>query len=908
MSGCPSEETILAFVEDRLPPAQRALAEAHLSRCEACGSLLAAVAATWHAEGRLAEAAPLPRSFAPGEQVGPYVIVAHAGSGAMGDVYRARDGRLGRDVALKVLPPQFAQDPERLARFRQEARAAGALSHPHLLSLFDVGTHEDVPYLVTEWLEGVTLRTRLMRGSLPREQALRLGIQLAQGLSAAHARGVIHRDLKPANIFLCANGGARILDFGLARLTERSEDAALTQSGAVVGTAGYMAPEQIRGQGVDARADVFSLGAVLHEALSGRAPFGGESPVERMSAALRDEPPALPGELGAVIARCLAKAPEDRFQSAQDLAFALESIAARGAPLAVQRHAVPRPALFAVAAAVLLCAVGGLLAFGRMRAVPAAQAVTTSRPVYRPVTFRRGHVLNARFSADGHTLLYGAAWEGGAAELYSARTERPLSQPLGHHADVLAASSKGELAVLLEPRFFDADHGSGTLGLMPLAGGAPRAVLDGVLEADWGLGDGPLAVVRRVGENFRLEQPPGTVRFESQGWISHARVSPDGARIAFLFHEHPKDDRGGVWVLEKDGPPRELSQDWASIRGLAWTPDGSEVWFTASRQGADSELFAVDLRGTTRAVDRIAGRMVLHDISRDGSVLVDHPVIRTGLAFGDAGAERDLAWSDSSFMTDLSRDGRTLIFAEGGEVEGPTYGAYLRTTDGAPPVRLGDGIPMALSPDGKQVLTARYGERMEFLLLPTGAGEPRPLSLAPVSTVLTARWFPDGKRLLLRAHEEGRPARLWVFEPGAGAPTPITPEGTGFDTAISPDGMRLAAVNAEGSLRVFSATGEARSVVPGRFTGQSVVGWDASAEALYLRSVSLPVRVSKVDVKTGVSTPHLTLPARGSMPGLISVMTLALSADGKFYAYSYNEALSRLFLVEGLAGVRHSPQ
>ncbi|MBZ4334581.1 serine/threonine-protein kinase [Corallococcus sp. AS-1-12] len=905
MSGCPSEETILAFVEGRLPSGQRALAEAHLSRCDACGSLLAAVAATWHAEGRFVEVAPPPRAFAPGEQVGPYVIVDHAGSGAMGDVYRARDGRLGRDVALKVLPSRFAQDPERLARFRQEARAAGALSHPHLLTLFDVGTHEDVPYLVTEWLEGATLRTRLMRGPLPPEQVLRLGIQLSQGLAAAHARGVIHRDLKPANIFLCSNGSARILDFGLARLTERVEAASLTQSGAVVGTAGYMAPEQIRGQGVDARADVFSLGAVLHESVSGHAPFGGDSPVERMSAALRDAPPVLPGELGTVIARCLAKAPEDRFQSAQDLAFALESLAARGAPLAVRRRVLPRPALLAAAAAVLLLLVaGGLLTFGSRPVAPAVPAAQASRPTYRPVTFRRGHVLSARFSADGHTLLYGAAWEGGPAELYSARTERPLSQPLGQRADVLAASSKGELAVLLEPRFFDADHGSGTLGLMPLAGGAPRAVLDGVLEADWGRSDGPLAVVRRVGETFRLEQPPGTVRFESQGWISHARVSPDGARIAFLFHAHPKDDRGGVWVLEKDGPPRELSSDWASIRGLAWAPDGSEVWFTASRTGADSELFAVDLRGTTRPVDRIAGRMVLHDISREGSVLVDHPVIRTGLSFGHAGAERDLTWSDSSFMTDMSRDGRTLLFAEGSEVEGPTYGAYLRTTDGAPPVRLGDGIPMALSPDGKQVLTVRYGERMEFLLLPTGAGEPRPLSLAPVTTVLTARWFPDGRRLLLRAHEEGRPARLWVFEPGAGAPRPITPEGSGFTTAISPDGARLAAVDDTGSLRVFSATGEPLGTVPGRFTDQWVVGWDSSGAALYLRSVSLPVRVSRVDVKTGASTPHLSLPAGGIMPGLISVMTLAISEDGTSYAYTYNEALSRLFLVEGLAGAR----
>lgn len=291
--------------------------------------------------------------------------------------------------------------------------------------------------------------------------------------------------------------------------------------------------------------------------------------------------------------------------------------------------------------------------------------------------------------------------------------------------------------------------------------------------------------------------------------------------------------------------------------------------------------------------------MLLQDISNDGTVLVDHQVKRMGLVFGRAGEERDLTMADSSFLSDMSHDGRMLLISEESHVEGPTYGAYLRTTDGAPPVRLGDGHPLALSPDGKQALVVRYGERMEFFLLPTGVGEPRPVSLAPVATVLSARWFPDGKRLLLRASQEGRPARLWVFEPGAGAPRPLTAEGTGFNTAISPDGAWLAAVDESGSLRVFSATGDARSVVPGAFPGQLVVGWDASGAALYLRSVSLPVQVFRVDVKTGASVPHLTVPARGIQPGLVSVMTMEISADGSAYAYSYFETLSRLYLVKG---------
>lgn len=905
MLACPSEEILLAFVEDRLRPDERAKTEAHVSSCGACGSLLAAVTACWHAEGRLPAVEPEadPVLLAEGARVGRYTVLRHAGSGAMGEVYRAHDPRLGRDVALKLLPARFAADPSRLARFQKEARAAGATSHPNLLAVFDLGEHEGCPYLVTEWLEGTTLRDRLLRGPLGADAALRLGIPLARGLAAAHAKGIVHRDLKPANLFLCGDGSCRILDFGLARLAEEPPEGERTQTGAVVGTAGYMAPEQIRGQPVDARADLFALGAVLYEAVGGHRPFGGNTAVERMSAALRDDPPRLPGALGEVLARCLAKRPAERFQSAQDLAFSLEALAERSlAPAVAPRARLGRRS---AAAALLALGLAAAVALVIARSIGSGRS-EPARPDYRPITFRRGHVLNARFSADGHTVFYGAAWDGGPAALYSARAERPFAQPLGVVADVLAASPQGELAVLLAPRFYDPDHGSGTLARMTVAGGAPRAVLDDVMEADWSPDGSALAVVRRVAGRYRLELPAGTVRYASEGWISHARISRDGRRIAFLLHPNPKDDRGAVMVLEGDAPPRELSGGWSSVRGLAWSPAGDEVWFSGSRVDTDYALYAVNLRGSLRRVDRVAGRLLLEDVARDGTVLADHQAVRVGLAFGHlGGGERDLTWSDSSFLTDLSPDGKWLLFAEGGQDEGPSYGAYLRATDGSPPIRLGDGIPFALSPDGKRVFATRGPEQGAYSLLPTGAGAPEPVSLSPIDVVFSARWFPDGKRLLVRGVQPGRTARLWIVEPdGRRPPRPFTAEGEGFDAAISARGDRIAAVDNAGTLRLWSGDGEpvggVPGGVPGGFAGQSVVGWEQSGAAVFLRSVSLPVQITRVDVRTGASTQQLAVPALAGQPGMVSVLTLSLSGDGQHYAYSFNEALSRLYLIHGL--------
>jgi serine/threonine protein kinase len=257
-----------------------------------------------------------------GKMLGCYEILAPLGAGGMGEVYRARDTSLGREVAVKVLPPAFSRDPARLRRFEQEARAAGMLNHPNILTIYAVGTHEGCPYLVSELLEGETVRDRLQGDGLTPRKAMDCALQTAKGLAAAHEKGIVHRDLKPENLFLTKDGRIKILDFGLAKLTQpmagSESQPTQTESGAILGTAGYMSPEQVRGQHADHRADIFAFGAILYEMLSGKRAFARGSWVESMNAILKEEPPQLPGvppALERVVWRCMEKSPDERFQS-----------------------------------------------------------------------------------------------------------------------------------------------------------------------------------------------------------------------------------------------------------------------------------------------------------------------------------------------------------------------------------------------------------------------------------------------------------------------------------------------------------------------------------------------------------------------------------------------------------------
>ena len=476
-------------------------------------------------------------SLGPGARVGPYEVVALLGEGGMGQVFKARDTRLSRDVALKIIRTDAPVDKNDLGRFADEAKAASLLSHPNIVAVYDVGHEAGSPYIISELLEGETLRERLAAGPLLPRKAVEYGIQVLRGLAAAHDKGIVHRDLKPENLFLTSDGLVKILDFGIAKQGQQGQgrdgaDQPRTTPGTMLGTVGYMSPEQVRGHAVDRRSDVFSFGAVLYEMLTGTRAFGGASAADTLNAILREDPTeaaatGIPAGLVRVIRRCLEKAPGDRFQTARDLAFDLEGAAAEWSPEAHDRasalRARRRRMTLLPAVAGLALAMGGLGAWlGRKTApVPAP-------PYFQRLTFRPGQVYSARLAPDGETILYSAKWGNGSVGLFSTRAhtrgERPLALP---DALILAISSREELALLLRPRHFAVGAFEGALARAPMAGGAPREILEGVVDADWSPDGKDLAVVHVVGERYRLEYPVGQVLYalDPPGWLSNLRVS-----------------------------------------------------------------------------------------------------------------------------------------------------------------------------------------------------------------------------------------------------------------------------------------------------------------------------------------------------------------------------------------------
>ncbi len=853
--------------------------------------------------------------LAAGTRLGPYEVVAPLGAGGMGEVYRARDTRLGREVAVKVLPTSVSSDPERQRRFEQEARAASLLSHPNIIALYDLGVHEGAPYVVSELLEGETLRARLEGRALPARRAAEYATQIARGLAAAHEKGLVHRDLKPENLFVTKDGHVKILDFGLAKLTRpeelgRSPDGETmtrqTDPGTVLGTVGYMSPEQVRGRAVDHRSDIFSFGTILYEMVAGRRPFSGDTAAETMTAILKEEPteladlsPGLPPAVLRIVRHCLEKRPEERFASARDLAFDLEAVSGETttsgrAPAVVEHKRRPLLAL----------AVLGLVGLYSALVFMAGRHVATkSPPSFRQITFRGGMVTSGRFVPDASTVVYSAAWEGAPGELFSARLDSPLSQALGLTAVGVVGVAAGEIAV---QRVDPAKPGSGlTVARLPLSGGTPRAVFEGILSADWTTDDQRFLIHRWTGGREQIEFPVGKVLYQTAGSISNPRISPRPDRIAFIDAPLVGDNRGSLVVMDLAGQERTRSGPWNDITGLAWSPDGGEVWFSASQGAFAHDLRAVDLEGRERLMLPLVGRVWLHDVARDGRVLIAQGRVR-GEAYGvapDGTRERSLTWLDMTALAGLSADGARVAFTEWGEGGGPNYSIYVRGMDGSAPVRLGDAWARRLSPDGQWVVAAVGVTPTHLVLLPTGAGESRPLPSGSVVRHHGVYFFPDSRRILFWGNEADRPVRLFAQDIPDGTPKPVTAEGTETGGVISPDGRLVVAYpsHAGAIAALYPVEGGDSQPIPGISPNDGVVAWAGDGHELYVREsgTKMPLRVYRLDLRTGRRELWREI-APPDSSGVLAVRALFITPDGRGYAYDYLRTLSDLYVVSGL--------
>jgi eukaryotic-like serine/threonine-protein kinase len=861
-----------------------------------------------------------------GSRLGPYEVLSTLGTGGMAEVYRARDTRLGRDIALKVVNEALAGNPELVRRFEQEARLAGSLNHPNLVAVYDVGLHEGAPYFITELLKGESLRTRLSRGRIPLDSALDWGAQLAQGLAAAHARGIVHRDVKPENVFLTSDGHVKLLDFGIAKLAEgtRAEGAhgildetvtptgGETQTGAILGTPAYMAPEQVRGEHVDARTDIFSLGAVLYEMLSGHRPFPSGSLVESGHAILHEDPAPLPHEVPSAVAqvvrRCLEKEPGRRHQSASDLAFALEILRSDVDTRPTSRPgALPsfiRRRWWALAAmAVLVTAV--LIA----RLKP-SNAPTLPMKVER-VTLRPTQLGVSRFTPDGRVVF--TAREERTVELFERNLASASSQRLGlQNMELAAVSPKGELAVLLPPTTRARLSGSPiglwdpsvrrTLARVPAGGGTPRAVAEDVVAADWSP-SGELAIVRREAGVHSVEFPIGKSLFKTAtpAWIVSLRVSPRGDLLAFI-HRPAGFGSGEVVVLDLQGKTRQVSRRWHRAYGLAWSPQ-NEVWFTAGEGGPVNQIQALPVVGAERTIYTGLPGTNLQDVAPDGSPLVIQELYWRDIVFVGEGTpgQRSLAWNDRGRGgATLSADGRLVLFSALG-TRGETQ-TLLRETSGAPPQFLGDGYAVGLSPDARWALLMTPDGKT-LTIVPTGAGAPRSVSLPGGLDIGTARWLGTNRAFSIARTSADTDWRLYSTDLGGSDTAPLSEPGIDpSHLEVSPDQGWAATLDAMGRPMLHPLAGGKPVVLTELEPGSAPAGWASKDELWFARvddASQAVIRLTCFDIRRRRIVKERTVSPiveTGAGP----IQEVQVTPDGKSIVFVQDRTVGHLYVLRGL--------
>jgi eukaryotic-like serine/threonine-protein kinase len=857
-------------------------------------------------------------SLRTGLQIGPYEALSLLGSGGMGEVYLAKDHRLGRDVAIKILPAEFTKNEERVKRFQKEAKTASSLNHPNIITIYDVGQIDSSLYIVMEYIEGKTLRELLDEGPLSLRRTVSLAAQFADGLAKAHSVGIVHRDLKPENLMITRDGYAKILDFGLAKLIpttgdqlETVADSAHTGDHKIMGTVGYMSPEQAAGRTMDFRTDQFSFGSILYEMLTGKRAFQGKTPMETLASVIHKDPETLnpstpiPSPLKWIVERCLAKDPEERYASTRDLSRDLARLRDHVAELSstpeitaqVERPTVRRlPKYLWIGIPLLLLFLSTFL-FVKSRS---AQTAATKKPQevsFTRLTYRQGTVYSGAFAPDGTTIIFSASWQGEPRNIFLKHAEGVESLPINiPDADVLSISKSGQMLVATKRTDL------ATLSQIPVTGGTMRELLNDVFAASWAPDGQNFVVSQRVNGKTQLQFPAGTKIYETSQIVDEVKFSPNGELLAFV--EHIWGGSGGnVIIADKKGKVLARSpEDFPN--GIAWTPNGNEVWYAtySDEPNGGYVLKAVNQSGKVRIVESFQNRPRLFDISPNGEVLLtfnESRVIARILAPGST-EEKDISWLDASQTNDITKDGKIVLLHERGEAgENPLGTIYFRKSDGSSAVRLAAGTAITFFPSGDKVLGTNFP--CDLYVFPLGAGQTEKHSFK-LDKCLGVDVAENNEDLLIM--ELGNTNKLYIGDLKTNKLREIPGSNVVFESVwaahFSPDGKKILELQQDGKTVIYQRDGGKPVEVPWVKKTEIPFQWSADGNSVFVGNpISFPVSIYKMNINNGERTLLKTL-APPDQSGIGSLQMMRFSADEKSYVYSYAQDLSKLYLLRHL--------
>jgi eukaryotic-like serine/threonine-protein kinase len=873
--------------------------------------------------------------------IGPYQILGSLGAGGMGEVYRALDPRISRQVALKLLPKSLVNDAERRRRFEQEARLAAALNHPNVMAIYDVGLDQDPPYIVAELVSGESLRALIDAGPLPVRKAVDVAAQIASGLAAAHAAGIVHRDLKPENVIVTAEGVAKLLDFGVARVESKRAAAsetvtiANTSLGGVVGTAGYMSPEQARGQEIDSRSDQFSLGLVMYEMLSGKQAFARQSAVQTMSAIIEEDPQpidrTMPAQLRWVMERCLAKEPGGRYESTRDLARELATLRDRFGELtsagtatqkavAAKRKIIPwKPAAACVLAAVV--------AWSGAQLLHNPHTVDLTRYNVRPFATELSEERLPAWSPDGKSIAFLGLGESHEQQLYVQGADSPTAVQISHgpyqvYAGFPPLWTPDSRAILFRCGKDD-EFG---LCRIPAGGGESRMIQKLELDASISPDGQTLAMLSfRSSDDLTLQvmtaTPPDAkpkpylpapfprgVHFNNPSIV----FAPDGKSIAVAVAFEGRGETS--WLLPwPPGPAHPLFQrtlPFSNTPTISWMPDARHLIFAAGSARHHSDLFMADARtGAWWPIYRQDRPAIQPSVSPDGtrvayqSNLSHADVIAVPL--GEGPVRTVLGSSRTEQMADASPVAPQIVYVT--NRRGPQEIWIASTAEGWDRPLLSAGFSLdgaaaeifldpSFSPDGKRVaFTAKSGSHVHIYTMFASGGTPvRATSKDGLEVTVT--WSPDGNWIAF-GHVVANQFVLGKVRPGSGE-TPIDLGRIGGDSvpAWSPTGEWIAMHDAENDLTLFSPDGKPPRKLPG---DGGPYAWSRDGKTLYQVSSDHPALVA-IDIATSKVTKLRDLedlaPYGSDNPGLMA----SLTSDGKSIVYSVNRPRSEIWILDGI--------